>query len=612
VTPLDPAFVVLALLAISLVLFALDLVRYDLVAVGVVVALVFSQALEPSLAFSGFASEAVILIGSMYVFGHAIGRTGMAEALGRRFLRVKRGAEGPLVARLGILAGTLSSVLSNTGVVATLIPVCAGVGRRRRVAVSRLLMPLAFGSLLGGLVTVIATSTNVVVNQAIRDAPAHLGVEPFSMFEFTHLGLILLAAGVLYLVGPGRALLPKSSINQPLTERYQVPKFVTEILVEPNSTLINRNVSDVDVFQRHGVTVLGIVRPGEETSVLAPGPYNRIRSEDTLILQGIPDDILSLSEELPLKQRNYVETDRTRLYSDNVRLVEAVVPGGSRLVGRSLVQTQFGKRTNLNVLAISKAGELQLDRLEKVKLEIGDTLLVQGHQPDIDTARAERDVLVLDEIGQPHLGRKGWTVVGILLSVLTVAALTPISIAALGLAGVLGLVVSGVLRPDEIYRSVDWSVLVLVGGMLALGIGFQQHVLTPEHTGNLQAWIAGKINAGTLGPLDLFLVLLVAAVGLTQILNNVSTAVILTPIALQLAVVAGVSERPFLMAVVTGTSLAFLSPVAHQANTMVMGPGGYRFRDYFRVGLPLTVGLTTLAGCLIPFFWPFTPMNWSV
>tara|TARA_R110002126_G_scaffold10067_15_gene45122 strand:- start:180 stop:2018 length:1839 start_codon:yes stop_codon:yes gene_type:complete len=610
VPTLDPAVVVLALLAISLVLFALDLVRYDLVAIGVVVALVFTGTLGPEQAFSGFASEAVILIGSMYVFGHAIGRTGMAEALGRRFLRVKRGAERPLVARLAVLAGTLSSVLSNTGVVATLIPVCAGVGRRRRVAVSRLLMPLAFGSLLGGLVTVIATSTNIVVNQAIRDAPAALGVEPFTMFEFTHLGLILLGAGTLYLIGPGRALLPKSSVDQPLTERYQVPKFVTEILVEPNSTLINRAVSEVDVFRRHGVTVLGIVRPGGETSVLAPGPYNRIRAEDTLILQGIPDDILALSEELPLKQRTYVETDRTRLYSDDVRLVEAVIPGGSRLVGRNLVQTQFGKRSNLNVLAISRAGELQLDRLEKVKLETGDTLLVQGHQPDIDNARAERDLLVLDEIGKPHLDRKGWTVMGILAFVLMLAALTPISIAALGLAGVLGLVVTGILRSDEVYRSVDWSVVMLVGGMLALGVGFQNHVLTPDHTGNLQSWIAGMMEAGTVGPLGLFLVLLVVTVGLTQILNNVSTAVILTPIALELAVVAGVSERPFLMAVITGTSLAFLSPVAHQANTMVMGPGGYRFRDYVRVGLPLAIGLTVLAGFLIPIFWPFTPVNW--
>ncbi|MEO2146130.1 MAG: SLC13 family permease, partial [bacterium] len=313
---LDPTSIVLALLVLTLVVFVCDLARYDLVALGVACALVLTGVLDAEQAFAGFASEAVILIACMFVFSHAFSRCGVAKLLSRAFLRGTHSGERGLVARITVLSGLLSAILSNTAVVATMIPVCNGVSRRKRISLSRILMPMAFGSLLGGLVTVIATSTNLVVNQSLRDA----GVEPFGMFDFSLLGLILLGVGSLYLVGPGRKLLPRSPVGQSLSERYQVPRFVTEILVEPSSSLINRSVADVEVLRKHGVTVLGLVRAHGESPILAPGPYNRIRADDTLILQGSPEDILALSEELPLRQKPEVEAQGTRLVSDDVLL----------------------------------------------------------------------------------------------------------------------------------------------------------------------------------------------------------------------------------------------------------------------------------------------------
>lgn len=597
---LDPANIVLAVLVGSFVLFLTGALRYEVTALGVVVVLVLTGCLDVEAGFRGFSSSAVVLIASMYVFGHAFTRSGLAEALGRRLLGGD-GAGGAqergLVLRMTALSGLLSSVLSNTGVVATLIPVANSASRRARVPLSKLLLPLAFGSLVGGLVTVIATSTNIAIDDVLA---SRAGEERFGLFEFSKLGLLLVAVTAAYFLGPGRWLLPSSRVEESLSDRYQVPKFVTEMLVEPTSELINRSVSDVDVFQRFDVSVLGIVRAEGERPVLAPGPYNRIRAEDTLILQGSPDDILRLSEVLPLQERTSVAAGDTRLYSDDVRLVESVIPAGSAYIGQSLASSEFRTKTGLNAVALSRHGSLQLRRLQDTPLEIGDTLLIQGHLRDIARARREREVLMLDEVQAPVAGHKSWVVLITLMLVLLGAALTSQPLAILGLAGAMALVLTRVVAPDEVPRVIDFKVIALVGGMLALGEAFHEHGLDLRVAG----WLEG-LAADGYTPQVLMGVLLVATMLLTQVLNNVSTAVIMTNVALSLSAQLDVSSRPMVMAVVAGSSLAFLSPVAHQANAMVMGPGGYRYSDFLKVGAPLAVltGLVSLA--VIPLWWPF-------
>lgn len=591
----QPDIVICVLLA-SLILFATDALRYDLIALGVAITLALTGCLEPSEAFRGFSSEAVVLIASMYVFGHALSRTGLSELLGSRILARGVPGEAFLVLRIVLLSGLLSSVLSNTGVVAALIPVCSGLARSRGIPASRLLMPLAFGSLLGGLVTLVGTSTNLLVNEEVTRA----GVTPFGVFEFGPLGLTLLALGGAYFLGPGRLLLPRSPVDQSLSERYEVPKFVTEVLVSPSSLLLDRSVADLEVFQRHHVTVLGIVRARGESPVLAPGPTNRVRSDDTLILQGTPDDLLRLSRELPLEQRPHVDTSTTRLYSDDVRLVEVVIPTGSSLIGRTLATSGLRSRTNLNVVAIAKHGQVQSGRLRDTPLEVGTTLLVQGHARDLDRVRDERELLVLGSYEVPFLGREAWTTALLLIAILVIGATTQASLAVLGAAGALALVLTRCIRADQVYRAIDWSVIALVGGMLALGEAFKRWGLSES----LGEWIASLGEDG-LGPRGQVFLLLTTTVLLTQVLANVATAAIMAPIALHMAHEAGLSDRPFLMAVVTGSSLAFLSPVAHQSNAMVVGPGGYRYADFLRAGLPMTVIMVAASTVLIPLIWPF-------
>ncbi len=592
--PLTEPHLVLLILGVSMVLFVTDSLRYDVIAVGVVLALALTGCLTAEEALKGFSSEAVVLIAAMYIFSYAFNRSGIARAIGTRFLTAS--TERGLILQLTIVAALLSSVLSNTGVVATLIPVCSSLAHSRRIPLGRLLMPLAFASLLGGLVTVLGTSNNPAINSALRE----LGRTPFGMFEFSHLGLILAGVGVLYFLGPGRYLLPSRETGMSLTERYQVPKFISEILVEPSSDLINRNVADAKIFERFKVTVLGIVRATGEKTVLAPGPYNRIRADDTLILQGSPEDIVNLSEEMPMKPRTAVEVGDTRLYSDDVRLVEAVIAAGSPFVGRTLINSEFRSRTGLNVLAISKHGEVQLQRIQDTAMEVGDTLLIQGHDRDLERARNGRGLLIVDEVERMTDGRHAKACVAILLAVLLAATVTPVSLALLALCGVGGLLAVRAVRAEDLYRVIDWQVLVLIGGMLALGTAFDQWGLSD----GLAAWIIGLGENG-LSPHTVLIILLVCTALLTQVLNNVTTAVMMTDVAVKLAHSLEVPDRPLLMAVVTGSSLAFLSPVAHQANAMVMGPGNYRYRDFVRAGAPLALIMLIAAAWLIPIFWPF-------
>lgn len=597
---LDPATIVLATIAVSLLLFVTESVRYDLIAIGVATVLAATGVLTPTEAFGGFSSPAVVLIAAMYVFGAAFTRWGIAEALGARVLgRAADMSETSLIVRIVLLAAVLSGVLSNAGVVAILIPVLSGVARRAQIPVSKLLMPLAFGSLLGGLLSVIATSKNLAVNGIM----AELGHEPLALFEFTPFGLCLLAVGTLYFVFPGRQLLPSKRVDETLSEHYQVRRFVTEVLIEPSSNLINRSVADAAIFKEYGVAVLGIVRP-DSTTVLAPGAYNRIRRDDVLILQGEPDDILRLQNDETLSLVSSAKMKDTQIVAGDVQLVEAVVPAGSDLQGRTLAGVDFPERTGTNVLALSKHGEVHPGRISETPLEVGDTLLIQGHDRDIDRIRRSRELLILGELESQPIGRGGLISLLTLAGVLIVAFLGWMPLSVTALTGALVLFITRSVPGKDIYQHVDAQALILIGGMLALGQAFRVSGLDHDLTEELRS--VGGLFAS---PRLLIVALMLATAVLTQVTTHIAAATIMTPIALSFAEELAIDDRAFVMAVITGASLAFMSPVAHQANAMVVGPGDYRYRDFLRVGTPLTVLLFICASFLIPLMFGVRPLS---
>jgi di/tricarboxylate transporter len=596
----EPQLLVLLILLGSLLLFVTDALRYDLVALLVVLALVLTRCLTPEEAFAGFASEPVIVVACLFLFGQAISRWGVGEILTERVLGGGGGGEGWLVLRIVLVSAVLAAVMSDVAVVGILIPLVGVLARQRGVPASRLLLSVSFGAFLGDLLLLIASAKNLAVNGVIEQYRGLDGTPgtPFGMFDYTGYGFVLLLLGAAYLAGPGRALFPPATPAQTLTERFRVPKFVTEVLVEPSSTLVNRAVADLDALHRSGVTVLGIVRAGDEVTILAPGPYNRIRPDDTLILQGEPEALLRLRQELGLRERAGVGAGDRRLDSADVKLVEAVIPAGSELVGRTLAEASFRAQTGLNVLALSRHGAVQASKLANVRLAVGDSLLIQGHLRDVERARAERQVVVLGELSRPLAGRGALVSVLLLAGVLALSLtkLVPLHVAAL--AGAVGLVLFGCLSPKGLYRNVDWVVIVLIGGMLALGRAFDKHGLAETVAG----WI-GALGLET--PRVTLALLMVVAMLLAQTTTSIATAVILAPVAMSLAEHMGLSDRAFLMGVLTGANCTFLSPVSHPANAMIVGPGDYRFRDFLRLGLPLSALFLVAGWALIPMFWPF-------
>jgi di/tricarboxylate transporter len=476
-----------------------------------------------------------------------------------------------------------------------LIPIAHALARQRKVPISRLLLPISFGCFFGDLLLVIGSAKNIALNGALKD----LGAQPFGMFDFTHFGACVLVLGVVYMAGPGRKLLPVRALPDSLSEQYRIPKFVTEIVVEASSDLIGKTTSELRWARDYNVPLLGVVRGEAEGMQLVPSPYTRIQKGDLLIVQGEPEHVLRLQRELGLQLGQRAKLGDTMLVSDDVQLVEAVVPGSSSLVGRTLAESEFRARSGLHVLAISKHGQVVVQKIGRTQLDVGDTLLIQGHRPDVERARREREVLVLGEHEQTRIGSRAWVTVALLVAVLALAGFGVLTLGVAALAGAVALVLSGCVPTREVYGSVDWVVLVLIGGMLALGKAFDKHELGVA----LANWVT-SIDYLAAHPRLLIVGLCLLAVTLAQAATSVGTAVLLAPVALSLAARLGVSERAFLMAILCGTNCAFLSPVANAANAMVVGPGGYRLRDFLRAGLPLTVLIVILAGVLIPVLWP--------
>lgn len=590
-----PAWVVLATLVGSFVLLLFDVVRFDVVAILVVLVLGLSGALEAGEALSGFASEAVIVVACMSVFGQALSRWGVADSVCRGLFARSGKGEAALVLRLAGVAAVFAAFMTDTAVVGVLMPIGHALARQRRIPISRLLIPISFGCFLGDLLLVVGSAKNIALNGALVE----LGERPFGMFEFTHFGLLVLVLGLAYLAGPGRRLLPRTQMAESLSEQYHLPRFVTEVVIRPSSDLVGRATSDLPWSREFGLTLLGVVRGEGDGTLLVPGPGTRIQSGDLILVQGEPEAVLRLQNELDLElgQRERVG-DRT-LVSSDVQLVEAVVPAGSDLVGRTLAQSEFRARSGLHVLAMSRHGEVHLQKLGRIPLAVGDTLLVQGHRPGVERARRERSLLILSEYEARRFGPQARISLGLLAAVLILAATGVFPLGLAALAGCVGLVLFRCIHLHEVYDAIDWVVVVLIGGMLALGKAFDKHELGAA----LAGWVSG-VEFLTDNPRLLVVGLCLLAVVLAQAATSVGTAVLLAPVALALAAELDVSSRPLLMAVLTGTNCAFLSPVANAANAMVVGAGGYRFRDFLRVGLPLTLAIVVLSGLVLPVLWP--------
>ncbi len=588
----------------AIVLLLTERLRADLVALLVVVALGTTGVLTTEETFSGFSRSAVITLLAIFILAAALERTGVTRRVGDLLVRVAGESERRLVVAVMLSGAFLSLFMNNIAAAAVLLPPVSGAAQRSGVNPSRLLMPLAFGTILGGMATLL-TTTNIVVSSLLQDR----GLPGFGLLEFAPLGLPLVAAGIAYMALWGRRQLPARSPVQlyedlqrqeaNLAEVYHLGETLSRAGVRADSPLVGQTLAGSRLRETYGVNVLAIER--EDRIVRAPSPDQELRAEDVLLLTGEPEGPGFAADLDPLPPRHGGDRE---LESRSVVLVEAVLSPRSDLIGRTLSETRFRDRYGMAVLAIWRAGRSLRTGLTDLPLQLGDGLLLQGERGRLPVLRAESDLIVLDrgvDEPPPPSRRRGRLALTIMIVTLALAASNRFGVGEVMLGGALAMILSGVITMDEAYQAVEWRSVFLVAGMLPLGTAMTKTGAADLITHGLLTVLGGA------GPLALLAGLVALAILLTQAMNGAAVAAVVAPIALQTAQRIGADPRAFAMGVAIATSVAFLTPLGSPVNVLVMGPGGYRFRDYFRAGLPLTLLIYLLLLGLLPLVWPLMP-----
>jgi di/tricarboxylate transporter len=614
---------VLGILATALILFVTEWVRVDVVALGVVVALVATGLLTTGEALSGFSNPVVLTIAALFVVGGAVLNTGLATQLGQRLLAIAGTGEVRLIVVIMLAVAILSAFMSDAGTVAVLLPAIVSLSVGAGTRPSKLLIPLAFGSLLGGALTLIGTPPNLLVSGLLRDQ----GLQPFSFFDYTPIASVLLAAGILFMVLIGRHLLPdyqpqqdvqRVETPQELVDLYRLPDSLFRLRVRRGSGLIGQTVAQARLGQDFQISVVEVLRPTRPRPVLRVGEQQSppksetwdhvsedgtpLAVDDVLIVQGNGNDVSHAAAFWNLGLQPAQTAAEEGLITQEVGIAEVLLPPRSSLVGKTLVETQFGTVHKLTVLGINRPATGEELDLKTTRLRFGDVLLVQGPWDQILALRKKRrDFVVMGEpeavMGAPARHRA--PIALLILAGLMVLLLTGvISVAAASLAAALAVVLTGCLTMDEAYQSVDWRSVVLIAGMIPMSIAL-------EKAGLVNVVAEGMVNSlGSWGPVAVLAGLFVVTSVLTQVLSNTATTVLIAPIALAAAQKLAVQPYAFLMAVAIAASMAFASPVASPVNTLVMGAGNYRFADYARVGVPLLLLALIVSVLLLPLLWP--------
>jgi di/tricarboxylate transporter len=587
---------VLGILVAAVVLFATEKFPVDFVAVMVLGAVMVTGLVTVEEGLSGFSNPATITVGAMFVLSAGLTKTGALQTVARWLVRASR---YPYVLLLLLIPAVAlpAAFINNTPVVAVFLPLVLAVCAKRKFAPSKFLIPLSFASQFGGVCTLIGTSTNILVSTLSEKA----GFGAFSMFEFSQLGWIMVVAGMVYFLTIGYWLLPERR-GEELTATYQLGEYITELRVMPDSPLIGKTVAAAKFSQQFDVTVLEILR--EKEKLFSP-LHEPIRANDVLLVRGKVTDLMEWKTAAQLEIESEFKLRDATLQSADLNLVEVLVAPRSHLIGRTLVELDFNQLYRGIVLAIQRRGQTIREQLKHVRLEAGDALLLMGPKASFAKLRADDNFVVLETVEEPSLRRRKAPLALAIVALVVLAASVPLfngkplPILATAVLGCIAMVMTRCLTLDQAYAAIDWKVIFLLAGVLPLGVAM-------EKTGTAK-WLAdfGVSLVGQFGPVAVLAMLYLITATLTECMSNNAAAVLLTPIAISTAVGMDVSPRPFLIAIMFAASTAFATPVGYQTNTMIYNPGGYRFVDFMKVGIPLNLIFWVLAVIFIPRFWPF-------
>jgi di/tricarboxylate transporter len=620
-------WLVLGILGFAILFFVTEWLRVDVVALIVVIALMLSGVLTANQAIAGFSNSVVLTIASLFIIGGGILQTGLAAQIGNQVLKIAGNNPTRLIVTVMLAVALLSAFMSDTGTVAVLLPAVIGLAASARISPSKLLIPLSYGSLLGGAATLIGTPPNLIVSDILREN----GERPFQFFDYTPIGLILIIAGVIFMLTIGKRLLPdraptlelaKVETPKEIATRYALPDNLYRLRVRSASPLIGKTMAEGEFGKRFNVNIIELRRKpesrtmmnvgetklvlqAEKPKTMKPGLDTLFRHEDVILAQGSATDVAHLAASWNLGVQSAEADDDQSLINQEVGLAEALIPPDSSLIGKTLVDLGFGGRYHLSALAIQRPGSSEPLNLKTTPLRFGDILLVQGAWENIIALRKNRRDFVV--MGQPesiqatNKHRKA-PIAGFILVVMLLTMIGEVlPLTTTSMLGALAMILTGCLTIDEAYGFIDWKSIVLIAGMLPMSTALEKVGLIALAADNLTATL------GALGPIWVLAGLFLATSLFTQVLSNTATAVLLAPLAFAAAQSIGAQPHAFLMAVGVAASMAFASPVASPVNTLVMGAGNYRFSDYLKIGIPMIAISVVVSMIVLPLMFPFYP-----
>jgi di/tricarboxylate transporter len=582
----------LAVVGGMLVLFTWDRWRYDVVALVALLVAVACGIVPKDKAFSGFSNPLLPLIASVLVVSTAIGKSGVIERLLHLLSPLMRSND--LMTFILVAAVTfLSALMKNVGALAIFLPVAIQAATRNGRSPSQLLMPLAFGSLVGGMMTLIGTSPNIIISSE----RAQLLGKPYEMFDFLPVGFGIAMVGIVFLTFGWRLIPHGRKAQTPPEAAFHIEDYVAEAHIPADSPYVGRTVAELEELGEGDLTVSAIIRENYRRYV--PSGHWTLFADDVLVLECDPHVLESVVADARLELVGSKGVDEEALRSAEVTTVEAVVTAGSPLIGSSLAEQRLRGRYGINVLAVSRRGRRMTVRLRRAKFQVGDVIVVQGSAAALPDTLASLRCLPLAErrlsLGRP---RKVALPVIALAAAVTLAAteLVPVALAFTGAAVALALLRVITLR--EIYDSIEWPILILLGALIPVG----EAVHDTGATELIAQWLSHV--AAVMPALGVLAAVMVITMLVTPLLHHAAAVIVMGPIAASLAAKLGLNADPFLMAVACGASCDFLTPIGHQCNTLVMGPGGYRFTDYWHLGLPLSILVVLTGAPLITLVWP--------
>lgn len=567
-------------------LFIWDKWRYDVVAMFILLTAALFGLVPANDVFIGFSNPAVITVACIMIISHGINRSGFLLPLIHRIQKFS-GKQSVLICILVIISGILSAFMNNVGALALIMPFALKVCRQNNFSPSSILMPIAFGSVLGGLCTAIGTPPNLLISSFRAN---HQGVA-FAIFDFMPVGLIVASIGIIFIVTLGWRILP-CRLTKSSTKRFF--EYLTEVIVQPGAKIIGKQFADIEAEFNHAIVFIGYIRNNQKHFTYSNN--QQVQEKDILIIEASSDvlqEVLHGDYDLVGKvDQDAVDNDSSPV------IIEAVIPKGSRLEKRSATSMQLRRRFQMNIVGISREGTYMRDRIQQKKLKAGDVVLIQGSMGATVDVLASLGLLPLDE--HPTATNALEKLLPICLFAVAILA-TSLQLLTMHIAlllVVLLLALSNTIALREIYDAIDWPIIVLLAAMLPIGISMQ-------HNGASKVIAELLLNAAnSLSPLGVIALVMVITMTLSDVMNNAATAVIMAPIALNIAESLQINPDTLLMAVAISASCSFLTPISHQNNTLVFGPGGYKFLDYLRLGLPLEILIIIVSLWVLPVFWP--------